>query len=55
MDSTNISVAELANTLRREAHRKWQQENPEKTKAYRERYWLKKAEQLLEGKEAERQ
>lgn len=32
---------------KREYHRKWRRDNPEKVKAYQERYWKKKAEQLL--------
>lgn len=28
----------------REAHKKWQRENPEKVRAYQEKFWAKKAQ-----------
>ena len=38
-------MTEEAKQARREYQRKWQQENRDKTRVYKERYWQKKAEQ----------
>lgn len=42
---------EAANRYMRTYMRKWREKNPEKCKAYRERYWAKRAER--EAKAAE--
>lgn len=38
---------ELAKQLRREYLRQWQKDNPEKVREANERYWLKKANELM--------
>jgi hypothetical protein len=37
----------LAKELRKEYLREWRSKNVDKVREYRERYWLKKAEQYL--------
>lgn len=50
-----LTLEEAVRELQREYKRKWQANNPEKVKAYRRRYWEKKARALIEqnGKEAQ--
>jgi|LSQX01.1.fsa_nt_gb hypothetical protein len=40
-------IDELAKEARREYYRKWRAKNPDKVKKATERYWRRKAEQIL--------
>ena len=37
--------------LKKEYHKKWRDANKDKIKAYKQRYWEKKAEELLKAEE----
>jgi len=50
---TDEQLEELARELQREYLREWRRNNPDKVKEYNERYWKKKAlEMLKEQQEA---
>ena len=44
---TDEQIQELATELQREYLRLWRKRNPEKIKEYNERYWRKKALEML--------
>jgi len=46
--ATNETPEELARQLRREYHKQWRKNNPDKVKANTENYWLRKARELAE-------
>jgi len=46
-----MSEQELIRKAQAEYRKQWRRNNPEKTKAHQERYWLKKAQQLKEQQE----
>lgn len=48
-DSPVITETDIAVQLRREYQRKWRKEHPEKSKEYADRYWRKRARQIMEG------
>lgn len=44
-------LKELAIKARREYHREWRRNNPDKVREYREKYWQKKALEILAEEE----
>lgn len=43
-----MGLSEAVKKAKAQYHKKWQRENPEKVKAAQERYWLKKAKEIME-------
>ena len=49
----NSELKEIVAEMRREKARIWRQNNKEKVKQINERYWLKKAQKVLEERKKE--
>lgn len=46
--ATDKEIQEKAAEMRKEYLRKWRKNNPDKIKAAQQRYWQRKAQQMLE-------
>ena len=44
---SKTEMSEAAKQLRREYLKDWKRKNPEKVRGYEEKYWIKKAELLI--------
>ena len=53
MESKNMTKTEKIQRARREYLRRWRKRNPERIQQYREKFWLKKFEELQEDKGAD--
>lgn len=50
-NDVRIELSDAAKRARREYHRRWAKENPEKVRAITMRYWMKKAAELPDQSE----